>query len=144
MGVPENGPARPVPNAASLIATALIIAIACSFAWYGLMGRFATPWGWPWYAAWVLAILAPPFAFLALRTGSVGRAVPPFLFVVTIGLPRTIVFIDGFNLYYSRLRGTPFKWLDVAALFRDSILKAQDPQTSLVAVRYFTAPVKAS
>ena len=59
-------------------------------------------------------------------------------------MPRTIVFIDGFNLYYSRLRGTPFKWLDVVTLFRDGILKTQDPHTSLVGVRYFTAPVKAS
>ncbi len=92
MGVPESDPARPVPNAASLIATALIIAIACSFAWYGLMGRFAAPWGWPWYAAWVLAILVPPFVFLALRTGGARSAVPPFLFVVTIGLLLAIVF----------------------------------------------------
>ena len=59
-------------------------------------------------------------------------------------MPRTIVFIDGFNLYYSCLRGTAFKWLDVVALFRDEILKAQDPNTELVGVRYFTAPIKAS
>ena len=92
MGVPERGSAPPVPNAASLIATALIIAIVCSFAWYGLMGRFAAPWGWSWYAAWVLVILLPPFAFLALRTGGARSAVPPFLFIVTIGLLLAIVF----------------------------------------------------
>ena len=87
-----TAPPRTAPNAASLIATALIIAIACSFAWYGLMGRFATPWGWPWYAAWVLAILVPPFLFLTLRSGGVRRATPPFLFIVTIGLLLAIVF----------------------------------------------------
>lgn len=59
-------------------------------------------------------------------------------------MPRTIIFIDGFNLYYSRLRGTPFKWLDIAALFRDEILRVQDPSSVVVGVRYFTAPIKAS
>ena len=24
---------------------------------------------------------------------------------------RTIIYIDGYNLYYSRLKNTPFKWL---------------------------------
>ena len=70
----------------------MLIAIAASFAWYGLMGRFATPWGWPWYAAWVGAILVPPFAYLALRMGSARRAIAPFLFIVTIGLLLAIVF----------------------------------------------------
>ena len=59
-------------------------------------------------------------------------------------MPRTIVFVDGFNLYYSCLRGTAFKWLDVVALFRDGIVKVQDAQTEVTGVRYFTAPVKAS
>jgi uncharacterized LabA/DUF88 family protein len=31
-------------------------------------------------------------------------------------LARTIVYIDGFNLYYRALRGTPHKWLDIAAM----------------------------
>jgi uncharacterized LabA/DUF88 family protein len=57
---------------------------------------------------------------------------------------RTIIYIDGYNLYYSRLKNTPFKWLDVVALFRDQLLKTQDPTTEVVAVKYFTAPVKAS
>jgi len=25
---------------------------------------------------------------------------------------KTIVYVDGLNLYYAALRGTPFKWLD--------------------------------
>ncbi len=49
-------------------------------------------------------------------------------------MPRTIVFIDGFNLYYSRLRGSPFKWLDIVALFRDQIVRVQDPNTEVVGV----------
>ncbi len=57
---------------------------------------------------------------------------------------KTIIYIDGYNLYYSRLKNTPYKWLDIVELFRDQILKAQDPDAEVVAVKYFTAPVKAS
>lgn len=59
-------------------------------------------------------------------------------------LTKTSIYIDGYNLYYSRLKGTPYKWLDMAALFRDRILLPQDPEATLVAIKYFTAPVKAS
>lgn len=59
-------------------------------------------------------------------------------------LTRTTIYIDGYNLYYSRLKGTPYKWLDIAALFRDRILLPQDPGAEVVAIKYFTAPVKAS
>jgi len=31
-------------------------------------------------------------------------------------MTRTIVYIDGFNLYYRALKATPHKWLDLAAL----------------------------
>lgn len=51
---------------------------------------------------------------------------------------RTIVYIDGYNLYYGLLRNSPFKWLDLFALFRDHVL-AQDAE--LLTVRYYTAPV---
>lgn len=53
---------------------------------------------------------------------------------------RTIAYVDGYNLYYSRLRGTPFKWLDLHALLQ-GILHVQDPGMRLVRVRYFTSPV---
>jgi len=26
---------------------------------------------------------------------------------------RTVVYIDGFNLFYGALKGTPYKWLDL-------------------------------
>ena len=29
---------------------------------------------------------------------------------------RTSVYVDGFNLYYRALRGTPYKWLDLKQL----------------------------
>lgn len=57
---------------------------------------------------------------------------------------RTIIYIDGYNLYYSRVKGTPYKWLDIAALFCDRILRPQDPEAQVIAIKYFTAPVKAS
>jgi uncharacterized LabA/DUF88 family protein len=57
---------------------------------------------------------------------------------------KTTIYIDGYNLYYSRLRGTSFKWLDVVALFRDVILAVQDPSAEVVAVKFFTAPIKAT
>ena len=51
---------------------------------------------------------------------------------------RTIVYIDGFNLFYGALKGTPHKWLDLEALCRRLL-----PRDNLVKVRYFTARVSA-
>ena len=30
---------------------------------------------------------------------------------------RTSIYIDGFNLYYGAVKGTPYKWLDFRAAF---------------------------
>lgn len=51
---------------------------------------------------------------------------------------RTIVFVDGYNLYYGMLRRSPHKWLDLFALFNDHALNAE---ADVVEVRYYTAPV---
>lgn len=53
---------------------------------------------------------------------------------------RTIVYVDGFNFYYGAVRGTPWKWLDPAALFQKLI----GSQNALVKVKYFTARVQPS
>jgi uncharacterized LabA/DUF88 family protein len=50
---------------------------------------------------------------------------------------RTHVYIDGFNLYYGAVKGTPYRWLDVARLC--SLLL---PRHCIAAIRYFTARVK--
>jgi uncharacterized LabA/DUF88 family protein len=50
---------------------------------------------------------------------------------------RTIVYVDGFNLYYGAVKGTPYKWLDLGALFR-AVLSAQN---QIVAIKYYTAIV---
>lgn len=51
---------------------------------------------------------------------------------------RTIVYIDGFNLYYGALRGTTHKWLDLEALCRRLL-----PKDEIAAIRYFTAKISA-
>lgn len=51
---------------------------------------------------------------------------------------KTAVYIDGYNLYYGRLRGTSFKWLDVVQLFQ-SLLLARDQSERLEKVNLFTA-----
>lgn len=53
---------------------------------------------------------------------------------------RTAVYIDGYNLYYGRLRGTPFKWLDVVDLFV-RMCRSVEPRSDIVSVCFFTAPV---
>lgn len=51
---------------------------------------------------------------------------------------KAIVYIDGYNLYYGLIKGTPNKWLDLWA-FSESLLNGR---FDLVAVKYFTAPIK--
>lgn len=53
---------------------------------------------------------------------------------------RTNVYIDGFNLYYGSLKGTPYRWLNLEALCR---LLLPEPRHSIQRVRYFTAKVGA-
>ncbi len=48
----------------------------------------------------------------------------------------TNVYIDGMNLFYGCLKGTPYKWLDLVALS-----KVLMPRDSIQTVRYFTARV---
>lgn len=54
------------------------------------------------------------------------------------GTPKTIVYIDGFNLYYGCLRRTPYKWLDLGALCRHLL-----PHDDIAAINYYTALVSA-
>lgn len=48
----------------------------------------------------------------------------------------TIVYVDGFNLYYGALKGSSLKWLDLEAFCR-----AMLPQENITLIRYFTAHV---
>ncbi|MBB4846174.1 uncharacterized LabA/DUF88 family protein [Paucibacter oligotrophus] len=52
--------------------------------------------------------------------------------------PRVGVYVDGYNLYYGRLRGSGFKWLDLVKLLED-ILAKRDQNERLARVHLFTA-----
>lgn len=51
---------------------------------------------------------------------------------------RTIIYVDGFNLYYGELKGKPVKWLDLQALFG----KVLSPGNVIEKIKYFTARVQ--
>lgn len=50
---------------------------------------------------------------------------------------KTIVYVDGFNLYYRALKGTAFKWLDLSAL-----CKAVLPDNcDIIGINFYTARI---
>jgi uncharacterized LabA/DUF88 family protein len=51
---------------------------------------------------------------------------------------ETIVYIDGFNLYYGVLKDTPYRWLDPAKLCQHLL-----PPNRICRIKYFTAKVQA-
>ena len=52
---------------------------------------------------------------------------------------KTVIYVDGFNLYYGSLKDTSYKWLDMPLLFR-TILQ---PHHQIQQVKYFTAKISA-
>lgn len=53
---------------------------------------------------------------------------------------RTIVYIDGFNLFYGILKGSRYKWLDLKLLSEKLLPK----HAEIVGINYYTAMVKGS
>ena len=51
---------------------------------------------------------------------------------------KTNIYIDGFNLYFGALRGTPYKWLNVGAMCQKLL-----PRNQIHSIKYFTARVAA-
>lgn len=51
---------------------------------------------------------------------------------------KTIVYVDGFNLYYGALKGTRYKWLNLWVLCNHLL-----PKNDITKIKYFTAPVTA-
>lgn len=49
---------------------------------------------------------------------------------------KTVVYVDGFNLYYGALKGTPYRWLDLAKLYNVML-----PRDDIHQIKYFTALV---
>lgn len=52
---------------------------------------------------------------------------------------RSIIYIDGFNLYYGAVKGTPYKWLNLERFF--TLLRQDD---DIQAIKYFTALIDGS
>jgi uncharacterized LabA/DUF88 family protein len=58
-------------------------------------------------------------------------------YIYDLSTMRAYVYVDGFNLYYGSLKGTPNKWLDISKLCRFLF-----PHSEISKIKYFTAPVK--
>ncbi len=54
---------------------------------------------------------------------------------------KTVCYVDGFNLYYGRLKATSYKWLDLYKLFA-RIINENNPEAELLQIKFFTAPIK--
>ncbi len=50
----------------------------------------------------------------------------------------TVIYVDGFNLYYGAVKGTANKWLDISRLCQLLL-----PKNQIVQIKYFTALVTA-
>ena len=57
--------------------------------------------------------------------------------VASAVLMKTNVYVDGFNLYYGCVKGTPYRWLDRAQLCRVLL-----PLNRIHRIHYFTALVQ--
>ena len=48
-------------------------------------------------------------------------------------MAKVTVYIDGFNLYYGAVKGSPYKWLDLGALCHRML-----PNDTVQSIEYFT------
>jgi len=55
---------------------------------------------------------------------------------------RTIVYVDGFNLYKAALSKSPYKWLNLHSLFQNYVIPNAQPGSAVICIKYFTARVK--
>ena len=84
-------------------------------------------------ASWRNAVGTPSEPF---RQGRRQHELVDWLRFVTLML--TNVYVDGFNLSYGCLVGTPHKWLDL-----DVLCQALLPPNKIQRIRYFTAKISA-
>lgn len=54
---------------------------------------------------------------------------------------RTIVYVDGYNLYYSALTKSPYKWLDLCELLERHVIHTIEPTSQVERIKFFTAPI---
>lgn len=83
-----------------------------------------------WFAGWAQRRLRAASAF----SGDVLPVKEPS-FQVPV---KTNVYVDGFNLYYGCIKGTPYKWLNILELCRRSLPSHYE----IHRIRYFTALVQ--
>ncbi len=57
---------------------------------------------------------------------------------------RTIIYVDGYNLYYSALTKSPYKWLDLYELLYQKIIRPVVPESSIIKIKFFTSPILGS
>lgn len=50
---------------------------------------------------------------------------------------KLYIYIDGFNLYYGCLKGTPYRWLDI-----NKMCHFLFPNDEIIKIKYFTAPIR--
>jgi len=55
---------------------------------------------------------------------------------------KTVIYVDGYNLFYGCLKHSSDKWLVVKTLLFDWIIRAQHPDSELVCLKFFTADIK--
>ncbi len=54
---------------------------------------------------------------------------------------QTAFFVDGYNVFYGLLAGTPYKWLNLPSLL-EAIIHENNPGSELAETHYFTSPVQ--
>jgi len=52
---------------------------------------------------------------------------------------RTVIYVDGFNLYYGCLKNTSYKWLNLKVLFE----KLLTSENQITKIKYYTADISA-
>ena len=76
----------------------------------------------------------PSCPFRRQDAGQPSRGLPLHFLRGTAAVVKTILYIDGFNLYYSALKGTPLRWLNPTDLAAHVF-----PRNQIVATKFFSA-----
>lgn len=85
----------------------------------------------------MLGVIPLVVSTLGARAHGLGPLRPLFVQEPEEPAMRTSIYVDGFNLYYGAVKGTPYKWLDLKAVFAALLQRRHE----IVALKYFTARV---
>lgn len=56
---------------------------------------------------------------------------------------KTVIYVDGYNLFYGCLKHSGDKWLDLWKLLAERIVHAQNPVSEVIQIKFFTADIRA-